>query len=712
MPGKLVHSVKYRCSHHCTPDEIENTLQDVRKRTNIGKYTPFISSCFKEKQPFRVEFENKPRERVAEVAKKKNFCHNCGPTDHYANNCLNAKKKVYSIEKVPKEESPTEDSESDSMGDAIREHSDDDQDPQEEFLVEYKEEIPLEIQDIQLEAGMPQDTAKKNLCKDTQDAQTVLVTPTKGTAYIHGTATKLTVCIDNSQHPFIIDSGAHCSIVARNFLDNHFLNWENKLLPTKAKNFKSASGKMTSIGTIIKEIIIPHRKDYRRMYGIDIYNSKNRHITIGTNKEKKFSLDIYQISAQDPLEELINEIREGQFSTTHTSKQKLSLLKMLRKNRPAFSIGEEPLGKIRGHDIELYLDVERPYPPMLRRPPSPASMETRKEIEKPINELLDMDVIRKIGQNEIVEITTVVLITWNDGKSRLCGDVRALNNYTKSDRYPIPRIPHALEKLAKANYITKMDCMKGFHQTGVKPNTMKLIIIICHMGIYEYTRMPFGIKNAPAHFQRMMDTIFQEKILEGWMVVYIDDIIIYSETWEDNVQYIGRVLSKCTPMNLKILLKKCNFGQQELLALGHKFSGLSLVIDQNKVEAVLHKPVQIKIKEMQSFLGFAIYYTNHIKNVSHITSSLCKLCSKDVVFEITKERRDLYERIKYELTNAPVLILPDFELPFKLHIDAAFSQGPVAALHQRQIVDGEPREGVICYISRQLKDSEARYGAT
>ncbi|MBW0583827.1 hypothetical protein O181_123542 [Austropuccinia psidii MF-1] len=115
---------------------------------------------------------------------------------------------------------------------------------------------------------------------------------------------------------------------------------------------------------------------------------------------------------------------------------------------------------------------------------------------------------------------------------------------------------------------------------------------------------------------------------------------------------------------------------------------------------------------MQSFLGFASYYRNHIKSFSHITSSLYKLCSKDVVFEITKERRDAYERIKYELTNTPVLIFPYFELPFNLYMDAACSRGLGAALHQRQIVDGEPREGVICDISRQLKDSEARYGVT
>ncbi|MBW0477393.1 hypothetical protein O181_017108 [Austropuccinia psidii MF-1] len=245
----------------------------------------------------------------------------------------------------------------------------------------------------------------------------------------------MTVCIDNAQHPLIIDSRSHCSIVEKDHLENHFLNWEKKLLPTKAKNFKSASGKMTSIGKIIKKIIIPHRKgnirlnpgfvvledahtqgflmgtDYQRMYGIDIYNSINRHITIGTNKEKEFSLDIYQMSTHDPLEELLNEFKEGKFRINLTGKQKLILLKLLRIKIPAFAICEEPLGKIRGHDIELYLDVEIPCPPMLRGPPYLASLETRKEIEKKINELLEMGFIRKIGHNEMVEITTPVLIT-------------------------------------------------------------------------------------------------------------------------------------------------------------------------------------------------------------------------------------------------------------------------------------------------------------
>ncbi|MBW0481548.1 hypothetical protein O181_021263 [Austropuccinia psidii MF-1] len=140
----------------------------------------------------------------------------------------------------------------------------------------------------------------------------------------------MTVCIDNYQHPLIIDSGTHFSIVAREYLDNHFPNWEKKLFTTKAKSFKSASGKMTSILTIIKEIIIPHRKgnirlkpefvvledahiqgfllgtDYQSMYGTEIYNSNNRHIIIGTNNKRKVSLDIYQMSNQDPPEEFLN----------------------------------------------------------------------------------------------------------------------------------------------------------------------------------------------------------------------------------------------------------------------------------------------------------------------------------------------------------------------------------------------------------------------
>ncbi|MBW0581919.1 hypothetical protein O181_121634 [Austropuccinia psidii MF-1] len=233
MPGELELVVKCRCNQSCTLDDIANTLQDVRKRTNIAKYFPYKSSGFREKQPFRVKLKDNPRDRVAEVTKKKSFCHNCGSTDHFSNNCPKAKKKDYAIENIQEEESPTEDSESDSMGDAIREKYDVEQHPREEFLVKYQEETPLEIQDIQLEAGIPQETENKNLCKHTQDAETFLVTSTQGMAYLHGTAKKIPVCIYHSQNSFIIESAAYFSMVARNYMHHHFPNWENSSLQTR-----------------------------------------------------------------------------------------------------------------------------------------------------------------------------------------------------------------------------------------------------------------------------------------------------------------------------------------------------------------------------------------------------------------------------------------------------------------------------------------------
>ncbi|MBW0537971.1 hypothetical protein O181_077686 [Austropuccinia psidii MF-1] len=167
-----------------------NDEESQTPETNARRARECSEIEFKEKQPFRVELKDKPRERVAEVAKKQNSCHCCGSTGGHAKNCPKAKKKVYAIEKVQEEESPTEESDSDYMGDAIREKSDEEKDSRAEFLVEYQGAPPVEIKDIQLEAGMPQDTSKKSLCKNTQDGQTLLVTPTKGMAYTHRTPQK------------------------------------------------------------------------------------------------------------------------------------------------------------------------------------------------------------------------------------------------------------------------------------------------------------------------------------------------------------------------------------------------------------------------------------------------------------------------------------------------------------------------------------------
>ncbi|MBW0582885.1 hypothetical protein O181_122600 [Austropuccinia psidii MF-1] len=162
---------------------------------------------------------------------------------------------------------------------------------------------------------------------------------------------------------------------------------------------------------------------------------------------------------------------------------------------------------------------------------------------------------------------------------------------------------------------------------------------------------------------------------------------------------------------MKISLKKCNFGFEELKALGHIVSGLSLGIDKNKVAAVLLKPIPQNKKEMMSFLGFASYYRQQLKDFAILAKSLYRICDQQTVFEMTQERIKAYEKIRRALTEAPLLLMPDWNIPFKLYIDAC-GDGLGAALHQVQIIDDKPTEGPVCYISRQIKPTEARYGAS
>ncbi|MBW0562072.1 hypothetical protein O181_101787 [Austropuccinia psidii MF-1] len=133
--------------------------------------------------------------------------------------------------------------------------------------------------------------------------------------------------------------------------------------------------------------------------------------------------------------------------------------------------------------------------------------------------------MRKIGHNEVVEITTQVIVAWHNGKSRMVGDFRALNTYNVPDRYPIPKIQIALTQISQAVYVATMDALKGFHQNVVTPRERKYLRILVHCVVYEYLRMPFGIKNAPSHLQRMINEIFPEEPSEGWFIIYIDDIM-------------------------------------------------------------------------------------------------------------------------------------------------------------------------------------------
>ncbi|MBW0486762.1 hypothetical protein O181_026477 [Austropuccinia psidii MF-1] len=254
----------------------------------------------------------------------------------------------------------------------------------------------------------------------------------------------------------------------------------------------------------------------------------------------------------------------------------------------------------------------------------------------------------------------------------MVGDFRALNTYIVPDRYPIPKVQIDLTQISQAVYISTMDALKVFHQNVVTPRERKYLRIIVNCGVYEYLRIPFGIKNAPLHFQRMMNEIFPEELSEGRLIIYIDDIIVCSKTREEHIYRLSRVLNKIQSVKMKIALNQCHFGFKQLKALEHVLSGLSPGIDKNKVSEVLLKPMPQNKKEIQ------------VK---------------------------AFESSRQALTTAPLLWIPDLKLPFKLYI---YESGDVlgSALHQLQIINDKPVEGPICFISRQIKPTEAIYGAS
>ncbi|MBW0474829.1 hypothetical protein O181_014544 [Austropuccinia psidii MF-1] len=173
---------------------------------------------------------------------------------------------------------------------------------------------------------------------------------------------------------------------------------------------------------------------------------------------------------------------------------KEKFIDLLFKYKSAFATNKEPLGSIIQHQVNIISNVEKPYPPSLRRPAYPASPRAIEDLEVHIKQLMDLVMLRKVGHNEQVEVTTPVIIIWCNGKSRMVEGFRALNTYTIHYRYPIPRIYETSKQFSQAKFITAMDSLKGFHQNFLKDNSRKLLRIIVHFDIYEYLRVPFGIK--------------------------------------------------------------------------------------------------------------------------------------------------------------------------------------------------------------------------
>ncbi|MBW0543683.1 hypothetical protein O181_083398 [Austropuccinia psidii MF-1] len=280
-------------------------------------------------------------------------------------------------------------------------------------------------------------------------------------------------------------------------------------------------------------------------------------------------------------------MNEGEVSLHLTETQEDELSTLLYDQKESFSTDKEPWRGIICHEADIILNIERPHPPLLRRPAYPESPKSREALELYIKELLKFCVVRKVCLNEEVEVTKPVIVAWNNRKSSMVGDFRSLNTYTVPDRYPIPKIKIAVTHISQAVYISNIDSLKGSHHNVVSPRARNHFRILVHCGVYEYLRMPFGIKNSPSHFQRMIHEIFPEELSEEWFVVYIDDTIVRYMTWEEHTCRLSRLLGKIQSVKMKIYLKKCHFGFLKLKLVGHVVSCLPNGIDKNKVAEVL-----------------------------------------------------------------------------------------------------------------------------
>ena len=738
--GNIEHAVKCRMSIDSDLTHLINILEEVVEMTGMNK--KYNNSKAKEEpnKETSVKIKNPDKEQ------KKDICYACKEEGHKSPDCPNKNRNDYHKSKnfhnIRCEDlSCDENSTSQDEFDIMPHYHEEETVIAPTLVISANLGSELLINSIQGDSHLPQKWDPSIKIGHISEAKMLQNKPDVGKSYTTGKTCYVTALFEGEPIKVLLDIGAFCSCTSDKFLDTCYPEWKNNLLPVPKAKFSSCNATMNSLGVIVMPLIFAHTKGSVRMtvefvvlqnalcdylifgndtfclYGIDIFQSKDRFFTIGGDWKKKYSIcNINSASPEEIVNKQMQQFRDEYFSQASLSsilsdKQKDELLNCCYDNKTAFCTKDDPIGNVKGHDMKLQLTVESPYPPQLRKPPYPSSPKSREALNQHIQELIELKVLRKIGHNEQVEITTPVIIAWHNDKSRMVGDFRALNNYTKADYYPIPRIDHSLHNLSKAKYITTMDILKGFHQIPISLESRKFMRIICHLGVFEYLRMPFGIKNAPSHFQRMMDSIFGSYIRQGWMMVYIDDIIIYSDDWETHISKINMILKTTISSGLKISIKKCNFGYGELRALGHVVSGLTLAVDQNKVAAVMNKPMPQTVTELQSFLGFCNYYRQHILNFAPISKCLYELCNKETIFEMTHERVQAYEELKKLLTTAPVLAQPDYSKPFKLYIDACLD-GLGAALHQRFVENDIPVEKPILFISRQIKDTEKRYGAS
>ncbi|GJT02861.1 putative reverse transcriptase domain-containing protein [Tanacetum coccineum] len=372
---------------------------------------------------------------------------------------------------------------------------------------------------------------------------------------------------------------------------------------------------------------------------------------------------------------------------------KLSDISVVREFEDVFP--EDLSGLPPQRQVEFRIDLVPGVTPVAKSPYRLAPSEMQ-ELSGQLQELQDKGFIRP---SHSPWGAPVLFVKKKDGSLRMCIDYRELNKLTIKNRYPLPRIDDLFDQLQGSRYFSKIDLRSGYHQLRVHEDDIPKTAFRTRYGHFEFTVMPFGLTNAPAVFMDLMNRVCKP-YLDKFVIVFIDDILIYSKTKEDHEVHLGLVLELLRKEKLYAKFSKCEFWLQEVHFLGHVVNQNGIHVDPSKIEAVKNWKTPTTPSEIRSFLGLAGYYRRFIANFSKIAKPLTSLTQKNQKYVWGVEQEEAFQTLKNNLCDAPILMLPDGVEDFVVYCDAS-NQGLGCVLMQR----GK----VIAYASRQLKTHEKNY---
>ena len=313
--------------------------------------------------------------------------------------------------------------------------------------------------------------------------------------------------------------------------------------------------------------------------------------------------------------------------------------------------------------IEHDVDVGDSAP--IKQHPYRVSPMKKELLDKEVQYMLENDIIEESQSNWS---SPCILVPKHDGGFRFCTDFRKVNDKTKSDSFPIPRIADCIDQIGNAKFVSTFDMLKGYWQVPLTQRAREISAFVTPSGLYQYKVMPFGMKNAPATFQRMVNKLVRD--IDG-CEGYIDDVVIFSDNWSDHIRQIKRFFQIMREAKLTINLMKSEFGKATVKYLGHIVGQGQVRPLDAKIQTIVKYPIPTSRKELARFLGMAGYYRNFCLNFSDIAAPLTNLLSKKVKFVWTDDCQMAFDKVKLLLQKSPVLKSSDYEKPFQLIIDSS-----------------------------------------